>query len=351
MNKRTIITLIAAAITMAAAAQVKVVGDTCSLGTVTFGTVAHAVFTVRNYGTSPVTVRPVNAGCDCRIVEYPMRALRPGESAAVRVDYRARLLGTFTRSVAIAAEGSARPLYLTLHGRVDDGLSDFTGDYKFRLNGFKIDKNNIEFDEVRRGDRLTQHIFIYNDSTVIAEPQLMHLPPYLTASVEPARLAPGHGGVITVSLDSRKIHDFGLNQTAVYLGSYAGDRVSDDKEITLSAVLLPDVDRTPASIAPHMALSATELNLGRFGKKSKLHGVIKITNTGYSTLEIRSLQLFTVGLQLDLSKTKIEPGGSASLKITALKPAVFRARSKPRVLMITNSPTEPKAVVKVNVSY
>ena len=123
-----------------------------------------------------------------------------------------------------------------------------------------------------------------------------------------------------------------------------------DKEIGFSAVLLPKFDNLTAqqlANAPQLYLSTTELNLGRFDQKKKLKGEIVIRNDGKSVLKIKSLQMFTVGLQVSLNKQTLQPGESAKLKVTAEKRQLKMARSKPRVLMITNDPKQPKTTIKI----
>ena len=60
--------------------------------------------------------------------------------------------------------------------------------------------------------------------------------------------------------------------------------------------------------------------------------------------------MFTMGLQVSLNKTKIQPGETAKLKVTAVAAELKKSRSKnPRVLMITNDPDNAKVVVRVKV--
>src|SRR3712207_7611102 len=44
-------------------------------------------------------------------------------------------------------------------------------------------------------------------------------------------------GVATIMLDSYRLRDLGLTQTSIFLGSFLGDKVSADKEISVSTVL------------------------------------------------------------------------------------------------------------------
>ena len=52
-------------------------------------------------------------------------------------------------------------------------------------------------------------------------------------------------------------------------------------------------------------------------------------------------------MSVKLNKTKIKPGEQAKLKVTLNKKQLRNARSKPRVLIITNDPKQPKVVVKM----
>lgn len=197
-----------------------------------------------------------------------------------------------------------------------------------------------------------QKIHIINSSSESVSPVVMHLPSFLTASVSPTTIAPGHTGVATITLNSYRLRDYGLTQTSVYLGMYPGDKVSADKEISVSAVLLPsfrNMSETQRLNAPVIKLSSETLDLGTFGDKDDKSGTIIIENHGKSRLDIRSMQMFTTGLKVRLNKSKLDPGESAKLKITAYRKQLKSARSRPRVLMITNDPTKPKVVIHVKV--
>jgi len=50
-----------------------------------------------------------------------------------------------------------------------------------------------------------------------------------------------------------------------------------------------------------------------------------------------------------LNKSRLDPGESAKIKITAYRKLLKNARSKPRVLMTTNDPNKSKVVIHVNV--
>ena len=151
---------------------------------------------------------------------------------------------------------------------------------------------------------------------------------------------------MTVRLNSAKLHDYGLTQTAVYMASNIGDKVRADHEIGVSAVLLPSFPEH-VSNPPHIQLSKETVDI-LFEDKSKKTEVIDIVNTGQSELQISSLQMFTNGLKISLNKSRLQPGESAKLKITAFRSDLLKVRTRPRILMITNDPQKPKVTIAIN---
>ena len=310
-----------------------------------------AKFELRNKG-SDLVIDTVRTSCDCVVANYPKGVISKGDNFTVEVTFDARQLGHFHKEAAIYSNASDKPLYLTMRGVVVDHLTDFTGLYDFTLGSVRADKNNIEFDDVNLGEKPVQKIHIINSGTESVSPVVMHLPDYITASVSPTTIAPGHTGVATLTLNSTKLRSYGLTQSSVYLGMFPGDKVGDDKEISISAVLLPEfrnMSETQRLNAPVMKLSAETLDLGSFDDKDEKSGTIIIENQGKSRLNISSMQMFTSGLKVRLNKSRLDPGESAKLKITAYKKHLKNARSKPRVLMITNDPNKSKVVIHVNV--
>lgn len=350
--KRMNILMLSSLMTMAASAQsISTQHQVVDCGQIIFRTPVTTEFHLKNDGNRALVINQVVKSCGCTSVEYPKNSIAAGDEFVVKVTYDAKQMGTFVKQLLLYSNATEKPYMLTVQGKVVDKMSDFVGSYDYMLGELKADVQEVEFDDVNRGDRPVQRIHIFNPTEQMMEPVVMHLPAYLTAQVSPSRLAPHRAGEISLVLDSKKLHDFGLNQTSIYLGSRPGDKISSDKEITASAVLLPGFDDlTPEQKlqAPKIELSTTVLDLGQFDGKKKLKGEVLITNKGKSTLDIRSMQMFTMGLQVSLKKSKIQPGESVKLKVTANASELKNSRTKnPRILMITNDPDMSKVVIKI----
>ncbi len=337
----------------ASAQQITTQHETVDCGQVKFRQPVTAEFQMKNDGNAPLVIERVLSSCGCTTVDYPKRRIAPGENFVVKATYDAKQMGTFYKQIGICAQGASSPFTLTMRGRVVETISNFDGSYDYALGMLKADAQEVEFDDVNKGDRPVQRIHIFNPTEQVMEPVVMHLPAYLTAQVSPSKVAPHHSAVVCLILDSKRLHDFGLNQTSVYLGANPGDKISSDKEVVVSSVLLPSFENMTEeqkAQAPQISLSTENLDLGSFGRKKKLKGEILITNTGKSELEIRSMQMFTMGLQVSLGESKIKPGESEKLKVTAVAADLKKARAKrPRILMITNDPDHPKVTIKIQV--
>jgi hypothetical protein len=302
-----------------------------------------AVFEFKTKGK--VRVEDVRPDCQCTKVEFPKGAV--GDRFQIRMTYDARQLGHFHQQAAVVTNVSSKPLYITMKGVVLEHYVDLTGNYPVEMGELRLDRNVIEFDDANKGDQLEQVLHIYNNGTKVYRPYLMHLPSYLTAQVVPEVLRPDDEGTITLRLNSSKLHDYGLTQTSVYLAGNPGDKVRSDREVSVSAVLLPAFPASQVNPA-HIQLSSETINIDFEGKNKKTE-VIDIVNTGQSVLKISSLQMFTPGLKISLGKRHLAPGESTRLKVTALRGNLQKVRSQPRVLMITNDPKKPKVVLTLKV--
>ncbi len=309
-------------------------------------------FELLNEGEGALNIKNVESSCGCTDVVYPRGAISENKPFVITATYDAKQLGHFEKYIDVYTAGASLPYILTLKGVVVDEVHDFDGGYQFMLGKLQADVKDFMFDDVRKGDMPTKEIHVHNPTSDYVSPVILHLPEYLKADVSPSRVAPGKSAVVTITLDSRKLNDYGLAQTSVYLGHSPADKVAPEKEIHIEAILIPatdEISEQTLAYMPKMRISSTVLDLGEFEKKKKKKGTVVIENLGRTDLEIQSMQMFTEGLEVELSNTVIQPGTSAKLRVTADKKAMKGVKRQPRILMITNDPRSPKVIIDVNV--
>lgn len=319
-------------------------------GSVGYNQPVTATFKMKNKGGRKLVIQDVKVSCGCLAADYPKNEISGGEEFTVRLTYDARQMGHFFKEACIYSNGSKTPVYISMVGVVKEEVVDFTGKYPYEIGDLRVDKRDLEFDDVNRGESPVEIINIANQGTGVLEPNLMHLPEYLSADISPQYLRPGQTGKIWVTLNSNALHDYGITQTSIYLANKLGETVSQDNEIIASAVLLPSfasLTDTELLNAPKISLSEENVTVDFEGKEKKTVK-INIENTGKSTLKLSSLHMFSNALKITLGKTELSPGDKTTLKITVYKSGVENARTKPRVLMITNDPDKAKVVVGIN---
>ena len=177
----------------AKAQQLSVKNQVIDCGNVIYEQPVTAKFEMQNRSSNPITIKDVKTSCGCTTVEYPKGQIAPGES-----------MGHFFKDIALYSDATQQPFYLQIRGVVVEEIIDFAGQYPYTIVDLNVDRNDVEFDDVNRGDRPVQKINIRNASSKSVSPVVMHLPSYMQAQVSPTTLLPGRQGTISLILDSRR---------------------------------------------------------------------------------------------------------------------------------------------------
>lgn len=353
MNNKTLIaTLLCMAAYSVSAQELSTENNTVECGRTGYRIPVTAEFQIKNKGTAPITISKVRTDCGCTQAELSKRILVPGEQFTLKLTYDAHMLGHYIKQAAIYSNDTDQPLYVKMQGVVLAEIQDYSGAYPYSIGDLLTDRDQLEFDDVNKGEHPQLVINLLNNSTRRMQPNIMHLPDYITATAIPEILEAGRHGKLVMTLNSEDIHDYGLTQTSVYIASQRGEKVNSKNEIPISIELLPDMSKFDGKrkmYAPQMVLSSEEINVGMIDGKMKKAETIIIQNVGRTALDISSVQMFTAGLKLTLGKRKLQPGESTKLKVTADRDVLLKARQKPRILMITNDPDHAKVVITINV--
>lgn len=340
-------------VALAAVAQPRFTSNTeiYSFGQIEWKHPATVQYIITNTGDAPLVLTEVEPDCACTVAQWTQTPIAPGEKGTVNVTFDAKALGHFQKSVTIYSNAHPNVAYLHFSGEVMREVKDFTRSHPYLIGQIRIDKNSLEFPDIQYGEHPVIHMGVVNLSDRPYEPVLMHLPTYLQMEAEPGVLQKGEKGVITLTLNSERLADFGLTQTSVYLSRFSGDKVGDENEIPVSAILVPDfsgMTETEKTNAPVMRLSTKNIDLSAaLAKKSKAWHDITITNGGRSPLQISKLQVFHPAVGVSLKKSVLQPGETTRLRVTVEKKDIGKKRRHLRLLMITNDPLQPKVEINI----
>ncbi len=335
-------------LTAAGQPQYEFDSTTAELGTVLWHTPRTATFKVTNKSTRDLVLTNVRTDCGCTGAQWTTTPIAPGATGTVKATYDAEMLGHFRKGVAVYTNLSDEPQYLYVVGVVSATTEEPTAEFPCKMGEYFLSTDDVEFDDVNRGDRPEFALTILNSSKQSFRPELMHLPKYLTAHADPEIIRPGRTGRLVLTLNSDALPAMGLTQTSVYLSRFMGDKVNKETEINVSATLLPDFIDTPSQheLSPTAVLDSTHITLPPLGKKKKVTGQLALRNTGKTPLLIKALQVYNPGLGVSIGKRRIDPGDEEKIKITVNTTTNY-FKGRRRILLITNDPDNPKIVIDV----
>ena len=313
-------------VTLGVQAQPKALFDktTHEFGTILWKNPVTATFKITNKGDKPLVISNVTTSCGCTVADWTKEPIAPGKTGIVSSTFDAKAIGRFQKSVGIYCNASNKPIYLAIRGEVTADPKNYTFTHPFQIGAIRLDKEEIEFEDANKG-----------------------------AVATPEKLGRGRTGKIKITLDTDKLPKLGLTTASVYLSRFPGDKVGEENEIPVSAILLPDfshISQQERLNPPAIHLSAKELQMGELKSDEKKAHTIIVKNVGKSNLEILDLQVFNSALGVQLKKRVLKPGASTKLKITAFGQNLKKVKGTPRVLMITNDPNNPKIIIKVKVT-
>ncbi len=320
------------------------------LGTLLWHTPRTATFRLTNKSTTDLVITDVRTDCGCTVADWTRTPISPGDKGFIQATYDAEMLGHFHKQLAVYTNLSDQPVYLALMGQVSMTQTEPSVEYPYQIGDYFLSTDNVEFDDVNRGDEPSFVLHIHNAGKKSYTPELMHLPKYLMAEAVPEVIRPGRTGRIILTLNSAGIGSMGLTQTNIYLSRFPGDRVCKDTEINVSVTLLPDLSDTAMQQdqAPVATIDSTHICLGPIGKKKRASGELLLRNTGRSPLVISALQVYNPGISVSIGRRRIEPGAAEKLKISVNANNTF-FKGRRRILLITNDPQNPKMVIDVEV--
>lgn len=322
--------------------------DVIDMGDITFQQPSQATFKMKNRG-SEFYLKDVKPFCGCTQVNFPKKNIAKGENFSITVTYDAEMLGHFQKDVALMSDQFEAPYYLTIKGNVvayptGAEAAEANGGAAVTMGKMLVSRDNIEFADTYQGNMIQEKVTITNLDKQPINPQVIHVPQYMSAQITPSVIQPGKQGVITFTLNANMLPRYGLTQTSVYLAQFPGDVIAKDKEIMVTAIKLPtlQLSESQRSKVPVLTLSDDAIDLG-----NSLKGDIVLANKGKSPLVISTIQSFCPGLNITLNKMTLNPSESTILRVKGTRKNLKDLKQQPRILLITNDPNSQKVILDV----
>lgn len=75
-------------------------------------------FKFTNTGDSPLVITEVKTSCGCTASNYQKTAIQPGETSKITVDYNAKKLGAFSKTISVFTNAAEQTKTLYIKGTV-----------------------------------------------------------------------------------------------------------------------------------------------------------------------------------------------------------------------------------------
>jgi len=317
--------------------------------------VQTATFTFTNTGSMPLYITNVKASCGCTATEYTKEPVQPGGKGFVKATYNPRNRpGKFNKSITVTANTENPTTMLRIEGDVtprEKGIEDY---YPKAFGDVRLRTSHLAFTKVYNNQTVTDTIGIVNMGEEPVEISFESVPPHITISVKPEKLAGkkadekhGEFAVITVTYDGSKKNDWGFVMDRINF-LINGEKVSQNR-LSISATIEEDFSHlTPDELANgrRVEFENTTFEFGtiKSGEKTTYNFVFK--NTGKSDLVIRKIKASCGCTATNPEKMVIKPGESSHITAT-FNSAGKRGNQNKTITVITNDPTNPSVVLKI----
>lgn len=319
---------------------------------------ASHVFTLKNTGDGPLVITRVTVSCGCTRPEWTQEPIAPGKTGKVKVTYNPKgRPGPFHKTLSIYSNGKKGSYTLAIKGNVIMESAQPVFVYPYSIGELKLQTKQILYSNVRPNETVGQKISVINEGKTSLTLHLGKIPHYLTVTANPAKLAPGEVGEISLLLDAKAVKRKGRVTAELPLTVESIGQKPVTQPLHVAANLIDNFEKLSAADkanAPVAQLSGTLLDFGKLPVRSgfmsfiggKITGTLDITNTGKSPLIIYSVTSDDDLVDVSGGKHEIKPGATATFKI-AVRPREIKTKLEALINIVCNDPNGPVRLVKV----
>lgn len=313
--------------------------------------IVTTTFRAVNAGNAPLTVLNARANCGCTRPTYPKLPVQPGDTLEISVSYDPTgRPGRFDKKIQV--ETTAGTGNLLIKGTVIGSPNTLATRYPVAVGPARISNEVTPFGQATKGKVLAAAINIYNTSDSTIHPAVTDLPPYVHALFRPHDIKRGEQGVVSLTAYTADCPDYGVITDSFYLiPDSVGDPATRHK-ISTTIIVNEDFSKlTPRqkAEAPKSELSTEMVDFGHItpGNGTKTLS-FTITNRGKQKMIIRRIFTADDAIELHIDHTKIDPGKSATVKVTVDRSKLSRQNPlNARITIIANTPDTPSRIMRV----
>lgn len=304
-----------------------------------------------NTGDEPVSIVSARASCGCTAPAYDRAPVAPGDTADIKVTYDpAGRPGRFSKYVAVDLSIDGARQKLIVEGTVVGNNESVAQQYPVECsNHLRLSRGVAMMGDVVKGQLKTLFVKAYNSSHDTIAPSVSQLPPYLSVSVAPERVAPGEQCSFIFYFRSDRCPLYGLVTDTLAVHPDGANAATCPLPFT--ALVNEDFTRlSPKQLAkaPTIRIADPTADFSTISRldTEPVTRTVEIANVGRSTLEIRRIYTTTPGVDVAFDRAAVKPGKHATVTITVHPDALRGDILNARIAVIANDPANPVSTIR-----
>lgn len=313
------------------------------------------VFSFRNISDKPVYIVKVETSCGCTTPEYSKDTIMPGDTGFVKAIFETRgRHGDFHKNLFVHFNMVNFYQSLIISGTVipEANLANRPRTYTTTYSNLAFNSTMAEFPNLRNNQVQSYKIKAFNYMGYpIRIYDVTEKPDYVSLDLGDSLIDVNDSIIITVTVDGSKVGSFGeLRRRIALLTDDPGGSVKFLHVYTNIKEDFSKLSKKELKNAPVISLSpGNPINLGKHTAGEKFKYVIKISNTGKTPLNIRSLIPNCSCITYSIAKQTIEPGETISLTLTIDTVNQSIASHTKYITLYSNDPVNPEIRIKLTI--
>lgn len=302
-------------------------------------------FVLINNSNAPVVISNATASCGCTKPSWTKQPIEPGKTGTISVSYNpVGRIGSFAKNITVYTNAQQTPYILKIKGVVQAGVfvkKTPEEEYPVAMGSFLLKSKMLDYGKIGLKEIKTVRLEVFNNSDKPVSPKTVKLPKYLTVVLNPATIPAKTAGTMDVTLN--------VQENNLY-GNLSGDFKllinQTPQSFPYSATVLDDFSQWSATKKANAGkiATSTEINFGNLSSGNSR--TLKISNSGKSVLNIRSIQSADPSITVSKSTLAINPGEIVEVKVS-IDGKKIRSQASSKLMIISDDPSAP--VYEVNI--
>ena len=213
---------------------------------------ASTVFEFTNTGNATLVIQRVNASCGCTTPEWTQTPVEPGKKGKITAIYNPiGRPGAFNKEIYVYSNASNEMERLSITGNVTpkttSGSPSSGNTFPVSIGALGLTSKTLQLGNINKGILQTRNLTIRNNSGSPLTVTLADVPSHIEAKVTPATLQPNQEGIIGISLNSKKVTEWGPIQEDIYIVLNGKKDISDNFKIIILGNLVEDFSKLSAA--------------------------------------------------------------------------------------------------------